>query len=346
MKRFTLQSVRLLSTFVVTLALAGCGPKRESAKEGPGNLPPAQVRVQKVEEKARIVTEEVVGTVRAKLQAKLEARLSGRIEKMPVALGDKIQKGQLVARLDAKEIPARLEQAEAALEEAERNWKRVSALYEQQSVTRADYDAAQSRQRVAKGAVAESRAMLDYVEIVSPFDGVVTKKWAEVGDLAAPGKPLVDIEDPSALQVEAAVPEAIAACISRNAKLRIRVDASASEYEGVVAEISPAADAVSRTFVVKLDLAQTPGLRPGQFARLAVPVGESKSIRVPAAALVQRGQLDMVFSMTNQRARMHLVKTGKRLGDEIEILSGLEPGHLVVVNGADQLADGQPLEAK
>jgi len=292
------------------------------------------------------MTEEVVGTVRAKLRATLEARLSGRIEKMPVVLGEKVQKGQLIARLDAGEIAARLEQAEASLEQTERDWKRVSALFEQQSVTRAEYDAAQSRQRIAKGAVAEAKAMMGYLEIVAPFDGVVTKKWADVGDLAAPGKPLLDIEDPAALQMEADVPEAIASHIKRDSRLGVRVDAVSGEFEGVISEIAPAADAVSRTFRVKLGLPQTAGLMPGQFARLAVPIGELKSVRVPTTAVVQRGQLEIVFAVVNQHAQLHLVKTGKRVGDEIEILSGLEGDKTVVISGADQLTDGQPVEAK
>jgi RND family efflux transporter MFP subunit len=277
--------------------------------------------------------------VRAKLRATLEARLSGRIEKMPVVLGEKVQKGQLIARLDAGEIAARLEQAEASLEQTERDWKRVSALFEQQSVTRAEYDAAQSRQRIAKGAVAEAKAMMGYLEIVAPFDGVVTKKWADVGDLAAPGKPLLDIEDPAALQMEADVPEAIASHIKRDSRLGVRVDAVSGEFEGVISEIAPAADAVSRTFRVKLGLPQTAGLMPGQFARLAVPIGE-------LTAVVQRGQLEIVFAVVNQHAQLHLVKTGKRVGDEIEILSGLEGDKTVVISGADQLTDGQPVEAK
>lgn len=292
------------------------------------------------------MTEEVVGTVRAKLHATLEARLSGRIEKMPVLLGEKIRQGQLIARLDAGEIAARLEQAQASLEEADRNWKRTSALFEQQSATRAEYDAAQSRQMIAKGAVAEAKAMMDYVEIIAPFDSVVTKKWADVGDLAAPGKPLVDIEDPSALQMEADVPEAIASHIQQGVQLSVSVDAVSNAIEGVVSEIAPAADSMTRTFRVKLDLPQTPGLMPGQFARLGVPIGERNSVRVPAVAVVQRGQLEIVFSVTNQLAQMNLVKTGKRVGDEIEILSGLDAGKTVVISGADQLTDGQRVEAR
>ena len=129
----------------------------------------------------------MVGTVRAKLRATLEAKLSGRIDKMPVLLGQTVKAGQLVAHLDAAEIKARLEQAEAGLQQAERDWKRTSALFDQQAATRSDYDAAESRYQVAKAALAEAQAMMGYVEVLAPFDGVVTKKWADAGDLAAPG---------------------------------------------------------------------------------------------------------------------------------------------------------------
>jgi len=219
-------------------------------------------------------------------------------------------------------------------------------LLEQQSVTRAEYDSAQARQRIAKGAVAEAKAMMGYVEIVAPFDGVVTKKWADAGDLAAPGKPLVDIEDPAALQMDADVPEAIASHIKPDSRLRVRVDAVNGELAGVIREIAPAADAMSRTLRVKLDLPPTAGLMPGQFARLIVPIGERQSVRVPATAVVQRGQMEIVFVVASQHAQLHLVKTGMRVGDEIEILSGLDGGKTVVISGADQLTDGQPVEAK
>jgi len=290
--------------------------------------------------------EEVVGTVRAKLHATLEAKLSGRIDKLPVVLGQRVKAGDVVARLDVAEINARLEQAEAALEQAERDWKRISTLFEQQSVTRADYEASQARHRVAKGVAAEAKAMMSYVEIVAPFDGVVTKKWADVGDLAAPGKPLISIEDPSVLQLETDMPQTIAAHVKRDTRLAARVDGVSGELTGTVSEIAPTADSVSRTIRVKMDLSAQPGLSSGQFARLLVPVGEGDSLRVPVAAVVQRGQLEIVFVVANQHAQLHLVKTGKRVGDEMEILSGLHAGDAVVIEGAAHLTDGQPVEVK
>lgn len=337
----------LLPILVIVLA-AGCGRKAESRSNAATvrALPAASVKVRKAEIRKQASTEEVAATIKAKTRTTLEAKVSGRIDKLPVALGQTIKAGQLVASLDAAEIKARLEQAEAALQQAERDWKRISALFDAQASTRSEADAAEARYRVAKAGVAEARAMISYVEVAAPFDGVVTKKWVDIGDLAVPGKPLVDMEDPSDLQLEADVPEAIASRVERNARLAVRADSLSGELVGVVAEIAPAADPITRTLRVKLSLPQTPGLKSGQFARLLVPTGENSSVTVPLSALVRRGQLEIVFVAAGQNARLHLVKTGKQTGDEIEILAGLDAGDLVVIDGATLLVDGQPLEVK
>lgn len=337
----------LTTAFLASIfLLSGCGRKQNASVDGSARLPTAHVAVETVLRKSRPMTEEVVATVRAKLHATLEAKLNGRIEAMPVALGDKIRKGDLIARLDAAEIVARLQQAEAALDQAQHDWKRISRLFEQQGVTQSEYDAAKARFNVAEGTVAEAKAMAGYIEIVAPFDAVVATKWADVGDLATPGKPLVEIEDPSTLQLEADVPEAIAGRIQRGAHLEIHVDAATNGLMGVVSEIAPSADPVSRTVRVKLDLQQMDGIKSGQFARLVVPIGESNSLRVPNSAVVQRGQLEIVFVAQNQRAQMHLVKTGKHIDNEVEILSGLDAGDSVIFTDPAQLTDGQPVEAK
>ncbi len=340
----TTVSPKLIAALAILLAvLTGCGKAWHERATAQPELPPVQVRTTSVQTRSVPSIEEVVGTVRAKLRATIEAKASGRIVELPVVLGQKIKAGDLLARLDAPEIKARLEQAEAALQQADRDWKRVSSLYNQQAATRADYDTAESRLQQAKAAVSEARAMLDYVEVKAPFDGVVTRKVADVGDLAAPGKPLIEVEDPSRLQIEADVPEAIAGKIRAGANMTIRTGGAPTELIATVAEIAPNADPLSRTFRVKLDLPNNHGLMSGQFARLAVPVGETTTMRVPANAVVQRGQMEIVFAVENQHARLHLVKTGRLLKEETEILSGLDSGDSVVVDNASQLLDGQPV---
>jgi len=112
----------------------------------------------------------------------------------------------------------------------------------------------------------------------------------------------------------------------------------------VVAELSPTADANSRTFLIKLDLPQSAALRAGQFGRAAIPVGQAKSLRVPAALVVRRGQMEIVFVAQGGVAKLRLVKTGKKIGDDLEILSGLSSGDAVILDSG--LVDGQKVEVR
>lgn len=337
---------RAAALLAVAWAVAGCGEKPGPAPAPAAALPSRAVRVQTVTNQSVILTEDVVGTVQAKTRATLEARISGRITRLPVVVGQRVAADEIVATLDAAEISARLDQARAALEQAERDWKRVSTLFAQQAVTRAEYDAADARLRIATGAATEAKAMLSYVELHAPFAGVVTAKWAETGDLAAPGKPLLAIENPAVLQLEADVPEALAGRVKLAAQLAARVAGLTNVVTAVVSEIAPTADPASRTLRVKLDLPETAGLRSGQFARLSVPSAEGLALEVPASALVVRGQLELCFVVSRQHAQLHLVKTGRRTTDGIEILSGLDSGDAVVIEGAALLTDGQPVEVK
>jgi RND family efflux transporter MFP subunit len=302
--------------------------------------------VQNVESRKRMATEEVVGTVRPKLRSVIEAKVSGRVERMLVAPGQAVKAGDLLVQLNAAEIQARYEQARAVREQADREFKRKESLYKDKTISQAEFDIADSQLRVADAAVKEAETLLGYIKVAAPFDGLITAKRADVGDLAAPGKPLLEMEDPTTLRLEADVPEALMGKISLGDRLAVRVPAINAALEGQISEIAPVADANSRTFPVKLDLPTTTGLRSGQFGRLAVPVAEVNAIRVPTSAVVLRGQMELAFVVANGKARMRLVKTGKHLENEVEIVAGLNPGEQIVVENAAQLLDDQPVEIK
>jgi RND family efflux transporter MFP subunit len=328
-------------------AILGAGCKQHDGRlKEPPDLPAATVHAQVAQAKKYLSTEEVVGTVRPTRQARIEAKVAGRITQMVAVPGLSVKASDLLVQLDADEIRARYDQALAQRDQAQRELKRFAALVKQKAVTQQEFDAVQLRARVAQAAVTEAETMLGYMRITAPFDGVVTRKLADVGDLAAPGKPLLELEEPTALRLEANVPEALMGKIRLGARMAVRVPALDAELTGTVSEIAPASDPNSRTFLVKLDLPQTDGLRTGQFGRVTVPVSETVGLRVPLAAVVERGQLQFVFVVAGRRAQMLLVKTGKRFGDEVEVASGLSPGELIVTDGAALLVDGQPLEIK
>ena len=334
----------LLSTLVAATPLfSGC---HKAAEQTQAELPSAVVRVQTVERKSRAATEDVVGTVRPKLSAAIEAKVSGRIGQMLVVPGQTVKAGERLVVLDAHEIQSRLDQAAAARQQAENDLKRFTALLEQKILSQSEFENAQSKFRMAAAAEAEAKTMLGYTDIVAPFAGVITRKLADVGDLAMPGKPLLQMENPDTLRFEADVPEALIGNVKLGDKLAVRIAAVASETEGTVAEMSPTADANSRTYLVKLDLPGATGLRSGQFGRVSVPVGEASAIRVPAAAVIQRGQMELVFVVASNHAQLRLVKTGSRIGDEIELVSGLNSGEQVVTEDASTLVDGQPVTLK
>lgn len=329
---------------IATLTFGGCGHKTESGAAQ--ILPAATVRVQTVESRKRVATEDIVGTIRPKLRAVIEAKVSGRIERMLVVPGQTVKAGELLAQLDAREIQARYDQAKALREQADREFKRRESLLKDKLISQAEFDAADAQLQVADAAVKEAETLLSYIRVVAPFDGIITAKRTDVGDLAVPGKPLLEMEDPATLRLEADVPEALLGNIKLGDRLGVRIPAAQVLLEGQVSEIAPVADPNSRTFPVKLDLPGRPGLRSGQFGRLAVPVAEVNATRVPAGAVIVRGQMELAFVVSGGKAQMRLVKTGKHLEGEVEIVAGLNSGEQIVVEGAAQLLDGQPLKVQ
>ncbi|WP_348545309.1 efflux RND transporter periplasmic adaptor subunit [Chthoniobacter sp.] len=336
--------VAVPALLITALWSAGCSKHGALAVHEP--LASVPVRVVAVEKVTRPANEEVVGNVQAKLHAAIEAKVTGRMESLLVAPGQLLKAGDLIAQLDAREIQARLDQALAVREQATRDLERARDLFAKKINTQAELDGAQARERVAVGAVKETETMLGYTKIVAPFNGVVTRQLADVGDLATPGKPIVEMENPDALRFEADVPEALIGHVKLGAKLPVRISAVPTPIAGTVVEMAPVASPASRTFLVKLDLPPTEGARSGQFGRVLVPTGESQTIRVPAAALISRGQMETVFVAADHHAQLRLVRSGKRLDGEVELLSGISPGESVVIEGADQLHDGQPITLK
>ena len=325
-------------------AFTGCHPASTAIE--PGALPTATVSTVTVQTRAHQAFEEVVGSVQSRQRAEIGPKISARVERVLAAPGTTVRTGDLLAQLDDREIQARLDQARATLEQAEADLGRFTGLLKQESVTQAEFDAVQARERIARATQVEAETLLAHTRVTAPFDGVITRKMVEVGDLALPGRPMFILEDPGALRLEVDVPEALIARVKPDAELQVRVAAVEGPLTGRVSEISPAADPQSRTFRVKLDLPSAEGLRLGQFGRAAVPVEGNAAVHAPAEAVALRGQLEMVYVVDDGHARLRLVKTGKRLGTEVELVSGVEPGEVLVVGGLNQLQDGQPVEVR
>jgi RND family efflux transporter MFP subunit len=332
---------RIPPAAVIALVAAACSSSHAPPTDPP--LPTVAVRVEPARIATRVVGEQVIGTVRARDSAEVSPTVMGKLTELRCALGTRVKAGDLIARLSVKELAARLDQAREAAAQAELELGRATRLKASGALPGADYDAVASRHRIALAGKAEAVAMVGYLEVRAPLSGVVTAKTANTGDMAMPGRPLCVIEDPSSLRFEATVPESLAGTFVQATEVAVRIDALDASILARVAEISPNADAASRTVLVKLTLPPDPRLRAGAFGRATVPAAEVPALTVPARAVVRRGQLEAVYVVAGGAARMRLVRTGASAGDRIELRSGVRDGEQVVSDGADALVDGQPV---
>ena len=336
---------RIWIGLLAALLPAGCGQHDTEEILAKSAAPPVAVVTESVQVRPLWDEEEVVGNVEAAQRSVLSAKVTGVIDAINVAPGAKVARGQVLATIDAREIKARLDSAVAAQDQARKDFARIEKLLQSGSSTRQEFDAATTRLRTADAALVEARTMLQYTEIAAPFDGVVTRKLVEVGDLATPGKPLLELENSSLLRFECEIPEALVDKVQMGSELPVMVDAAGVELSGKVSEIAPSASAGSRTFLVKLDLPAAEKLRAGQFGRVRVPVRERPALLVAEGAVVRRGQIESVFVVEDGKARLRLIKTGRKMDGKFEVLSGLSGGEAVVVRDAHLLQDGAAVGA-
>jgi RND family efflux transporter MFP subunit len=338
-------SKRIFIGLTGAVLLAGCGKHDGEEPSAKVAAPPVAVVTESVQVQPLWDEEEVVGNVQAAQRSVLSAKVTGVIDAVNVAPGAKVTRGQVLATIDAREIKARLDSAVAAQDQANKDFARIEKLLQSGSSTRQEFDAVTTRLRTADAALVEAKTMLQYTQITAPFDGVVTRKLVEVGDLATPGKPLLELENSSLLRFECEIPEALIDKVQMGGELPVLVDAAGTELSGKVSEIAPAASAGSRTFLVKLDLPAAEKLRAGQFGRVRVPVRERPAVLVTEGAVVRRGQIESVFVVEEGKVRLRLVKTGRKMDGKVEVLSGLSGGETVVVRDAHLLQDGAAVGA-
>jgi RND family efflux transporter MFP subunit len=316
---------------------------------------------------------EVVGTVRARTSAVVSARISGVVSLLKVREGDRVKKGQLLAQLDAQENQAAAAGAAAGIEEAGRGldeamsrkrlsdstFERYQKLFNEQAVTRQEFDVKQTERDLASQAVARAEARLRqaregsrgasaiaaYTRIIAPISGIITSKQADLGATVFPAQPLMTIEDESSYQLELSVPESIALTVKPGTTVQVTIDAMNTTFSARIAEIVPSADPASRTFIAKIELGQK-GLKSGMFGRGSLVLGTSvNGMLISKKAIVERGALTSVWIVEKDAtARMRLVKTGKAVGEKVEVLSGLSDGERIVVGGVEKVSEGSKVE--
>lgn len=333
----------VLPAVIICFSLAGCKSAEHPGQAGQ-TLPTAPVAVAEARLQPIDNQVEIVGTVQAVNRAEIAAKISGNIADLPVVLGSEVRQGQLLVEINAAEIGTRLQQAQTQLDQARRNLDREQKLLQKNAATAESVKSLRESLRIAESAHREAQIFQEYTRLLAPFAGRVTRKFANLGDLATPGKALLQIENESRLQVVAEVPEAMILHIKDGDQLKVTIPAADLSIPGTVAEIAPIADPQSRTVSVKLTIAPQARIHSGQFARVAFSLSDITTLAIPSQAILPFGQLERVFVVVEGIARLRLVKSGAATkGDSREILAGLTPGEKVVVSGQATLVDGQPV---
>ena len=348
--------------FVALALLTACG------EEPPPPEPVVRpVRYQAVYSTGGEIERSFSGTARAAQESKLSFKIRGTASRVPVQVGDKVRRGQLIASLDDKDYQLRVQDADASLasaraqaEQAESNFERVRKLYENDNTSVNDYAAAKAGATSAKEAARSAQKRLElanselsYARLLAPTDGDIASVQIEENENIQPGQTVVLLTSGSELEVELAIPEKLIGGVREGDAVTIQFDALPDrQHSGRVTEVGVAAIGRASIFPVTARLDQADeACRPGMAAQVALVFGGDggrKHLYIPFVSVGsdREGQYVYVLAAAEEgfgsvKRRAVQVKTSPPEGENFEIIEGLEDGELVVTAGVSRIRDGQ-----
>ena len=319
------------------------------------------------------------GTVQARQSAVISAQVMGSIQQVLVREGDSVRAGQTLIVLDDAALRASVEQAQAGVKAAQNaqaaaqsnaalatsTLERYKQLESEKSVSpqemdevsrraeaaAANLEAVRAQAEAARAQETGARVMLSYTRLIAPFAGVVTARMADPGSMAAPGAPLLKVDQAGGLQLDAGVDESAIGAIHNGMKVPVTVDGGAStsgaeaNLAGTVAEIVPAAEPSSHSFLVKIDLPSSIQIRSGMYGTAMFANGTKQAILIPHSAVVSRGSLSCAYVLDSQGlAQLRYLTLGAPQGDLVEVLSGVSGGEKLVDLPSDRDLAGKRIE--
>lgn len=356
-----LAGTRRLASLAVLLPLsallAACGDSGSAAKSAPE---PVVAEVTRVQSAPLPITNDVTGSIVSDGRIDVASRVTGFIRQLDVREGQAVKRGELLVRIDAADIDAAIMQARAGVQAAREAWQdaqhdvRQNAQLAPAGAISADAlrkskvleETTRAALEQAQSALAAAQAQRNYVAITSPVDGVVVAVARRSGEMATPGVPLLTVESREVLLFKVFVPERSLAAIKAGDAVPVRIDALGDQrFEGRVRGVVPSGDGVTRRYEVDVVLPHDARLLPGMFGRVEILLDQAQAVTVPRAALVRRGGLDGVFVVRDGVARFRWLRTGRELGDALEVTAGLSDGETILARAADTVFDGTPIRA-
>ena len=306
------------------------------------------IDVNSVETHKMILTSEPVvrefpGVVVADQQADIAARLTASVVEVLVKVGDQVKQGDVLARLESDDLDARVRQSEQALSSAQaqlnaarKEFARVKALLNRKLIPQSQYDQAESTLQTAQAnfnrsqaAVSEAETTFGYSIITAPFDGLITQKPINKGDTATPGALLLSMYNPESLEIEVNFAESVMPYVSYDKQVEVAFPSYDVNASATIKEVTPSADANSRSYTVKLQFKSPTAVYPGTFAKVSLTLTDDVVLRIPKEAVYQVGQLDYVKVLQEGgEVETRLIQ----LGDMDRVRTGLKQGDVVILN--------------
>lgn len=299
------------------------------------------------------------GKVEAKNSSNLSTRMMGYVNDIRVEVGDNVRKGQLLLTLNStdllakkSQVEAQISQVESALENAEKDFKRFTELFQKGSASQKELDDMTTRYEMTKANLEAAQQMrkevlaqFAYTNIRAPFDGIINNTFIKVGDMANPGMPLISIEGTEQFEVTAIVSENDIAQVREDMKARILIKSLDKTALGIVSEVSRSAKNTGGQFLVKIDMEyEGTEILPGMFVNVQMISNGSQqasTIMIPEDILVKKGQLRGIYAVGNENtAILRWLRLGKNYDGLIEVLSGLKAGEKYIVSADSKLYNG------
>lgn len=354
------RSVKLILILGLVVMLSSCGRSTPESSQYPAAKIKGQMMI--VREQSLPLYASFPGVVTSTNEVQVASRLMGYVSKLLVHEGQMVKQGDLLFSLDSNDVQGAIRQAEAALVKAESvladakaNYDRFLALYEQKAVPEQQfqqvemgYQVAQGNHTAALSALKQARSQLKYVDVRAPFAGTVVNKFIDIGQLAAPGYPLMTLQSSGQLQVRVQVSQLAFEHLQLGQTVSVTFDGKNSKsyaVEAVVDRLVDAADPMTHTHTVKLTLPVDSAAVSGDFARVRIKIGQHEGIVVPQSAIEHRAGIDGVFAIDEtDRAVFRMIRLGEQTTDGVSVLAGLISGDRIVISADGELNNGVIVE--
>ena len=346
MKKIPAYTNYMLAIILFITFFISCSDKIDpgTTEKKAGTVIKASIKVAKLTHQPFLY--EAVGTISARTASTISSKLMGVVQAVHVREGDLVKKGDLLVTIDQRQVAAQLAKAQAAAEVAAKEYNRYKKLLETQSASQQEFDRAEAKYRQTQAAVAAAQVGSKDARVRAPYGGRVVAKMINSGDLASPGTPFLILEQEGLYCTDLVLPERHIQSVRVGNSVKVVVPAMNNrDFDGEVGRIVPMADARSRSFQVKVSMPEGADYKSGMFARVSIPVGGTRMLLILRSAVVARGQLNGVFIVDEAGvARFRLVRIGKTVAQQVEIVSGLTDGQSYVSVVPIGLKDGDKVE--